>query len=105
MAQLTDRKALVTGAASGIGRAIAQALAAEGAAVMIADRDGPGAQAAAEALRASGREAHHCVVDVTARDQVEAAVTGTLAPFPVPYSCALCHRDLTANSFSVVDPS
>ena len=33
------------------------------------------------------------------------AVTGTLAPFPVPYSCALCHRDLTANSFSVVDPS
>ncbi len=33
------------------------------------------------------------------------AVTGTLAPLPVPYSCALCHRDLTANSFSVVDPS
>ena len=79
MAQLTDRTALVTGAASGIGRAIAQALAAEGAAVMIADRDGPGAQATARALRASGHEAHHCVVDVTARDQVEAALAETVA--------------------------
>ena len=49
-APLAARVALVTGAASGIGRATAQRLAAEGACVVVADRDLPGAQEVAEAL-------------------------------------------------------
>jgi rhamnulose-1-phosphate aldolase/alcohol dehydrogenase len=47
---LTGRVALVTGAASGIGKAIATRLAAEGAAVVIADRDEPGASELAKTL-------------------------------------------------------
>ena len=49
-APLAARVALVTGAASGIGRATAQRLAAEGACVVVADRDLSGAQEVAEAL-------------------------------------------------------
>lgn len=48
--KLTDRVAIVTGAAQGIGRAIADKLAAEGASVVIADINEAGARAAAAAL-------------------------------------------------------
>jgi 3-hydroxybutyrate dehydrogenase len=47
---LAGRRAVVTGAASGIGRAVAQRLAALGAAVVVADRDEAGAQEVARAL-------------------------------------------------------
>ena len=47
---LSGRTALVTGAASGIGRAVAARLAAEGAAVLLLDRDEPGVTEAAAEL-------------------------------------------------------
>jgi len=56
-ALLAGDTALVTGGANGIGRAIAQAIAAEGARVVLADTNAEGGEATAAALRAEGRDA------------------------------------------------
>jgi NAD(P)-dependent dehydrogenase (short-subunit alcohol dehydrogenase family) len=56
--------ALVTGAAQGLGRAIAEAMGAHGAAVVLADRDAAGCAVAAEALRADGVDALAIPCDV-----------------------------------------
>ncbi|GAA5023595.1 bifunctional aldolase/short-chain dehydrogenase [Kitasatospora paranensis] len=76
---LAARVALVTGAGSGIGRAIARRLAAEGACVVVADRDGTGAAAVAEELGGPDR-AVAVTVDVTSEEQItEAFGTAALA--------------------------
>ena len=74
---LATRIALVTGAGSGIGRAIALRLAAEGACVVVADRDAQGAAAVAAeiGLRVDPDLVVACTADVTDEDQVAAAVT------------------------------
>jgi 3-oxoacyl-[acyl-carrier protein] reductase len=71
---LDGRVALVTGAASGIGRATALRMASDGAAVGCLDRDGPGAEAVAEAIRASGGRAAALGVDVTEPALVQGAI-------------------------------
>src|SRR4029453_2355065 len=77
---LAGRVAFVTGAASGIGRAIAVRLAAEGAAVVLADRDSAGAKAAAEQL--GGPDAAAAIeVDVSDEAAVEGAGGGAGATF------------------------
>src|SRR5512144_770117 len=76
---LQDRVALVTGAASGIGREIAEQLAREGAKVTLADKDGPGAERAAGALAAQGLVARGAACDVTSEAQIQAASQGALA--------------------------
>lgn len=71
---LDEKVAIVTGAARGIGLAIAQAMAAEGARVTLADIDGPGAEAAAAEI--GGARAVTC--DVTDEAQVASLVAGTV---------------------------
>jgi 3-oxoacyl-[acyl-carrier protein] reductase len=72
--------AVVTGAARGIGRAIAERLLAEGAAVMLADADGAAVEDAAAALAGDGDVLAH-VVDIAARDEVQAAMEACIARF------------------------
>jgi NAD(P)-dependent dehydrogenase (short-subunit alcohol dehydrogenase family) len=71
--RFAGRVAVVTGAASGIGRATALRLAREGAAVACIDRDGAGADAAAEAVRAAGARAAGVTCDVASSAEVDAA--------------------------------
>jgi 2-hydroxycyclohexanecarboxyl-CoA dehydrogenase len=63
--RLKDKTAVVTGAASGIGRATAETLAAEGAYVFLGDIDEEKGRAAAAALRKQGRGAEFIRLDVT----------------------------------------
>ena len=81
MKDLAGQVAVVTGAAKGVGRGIAQVLAAEGAKVAIADVNGPGAQATAAALAGDGYEAIPVVVDVTARESTDAMAAAVLDAF------------------------
>lgn len=69
--RLDGRVAVVTGAGDGIGRAIAGAFVAEGAKVLVAERDEVTGQAAADAL---GGEARFLRTDVSRREDVEAMV-------------------------------
>ncbi|HEX9399142.1 MAG TPA: SDR family NAD(P)-dependent oxidoreductase, partial [Anaeromyxobacter sp.] len=75
---LQDRVAIVTGAASGIGREIAEQLAREGAKVTLADKDGAAAAKAAEALAGQGLVARGVACDVTSEAQIEAALQGVV---------------------------
>jgi len=72
MALLQNHIAVVTGAGSGIGRAIAAGYAREGAQVVLLDIDGPAAAAAAQEIRESGGAARSFALDVTRREDCAA---------------------------------
>jgi NAD(P)-dependent dehydrogenase (short-subunit alcohol dehydrogenase family) len=71
---LGERVAIVAGGASGLGEAISHRLATEGATVVVADVDGPGAQTVADAIVARGHNAVAVTCDVTIPAQVDAMV-------------------------------
>ena len=77
--KLKDKVCIVTGAASGIGRAIADTYARAGGKVVIADLDKAAAQAAADAIGAAGGTAMAVAMDVTSEAQVDAAVAEVVA--------------------------
>ena len=82
--KLNNRTALITGAASGIGRAAAEAFAVAGARVLLADIDeANGAKAAAE-LKAAGHDAEFVSVDLTRPESIDAFAVDVLQRFGAP---------------------
>src|SRR5215467_10533284 len=75
---LKDKSAIVTGAASGIGREIALRFAREGARVAISDLNKDAAQTVADEITRSGGRALAVAMDVTNEDQVNAAVAAVV---------------------------
>jgi NAD(P)-dependent dehydrogenase (short-subunit alcohol dehydrogenase family) len=65
------RLSVITGAASGLGKATAVAFAAAGRRVLIVDRDGEGASRAAAEIEAAGGTADACRLDISREDEVE----------------------------------
>ena len=83
---MSGRVAVVTGAASGIGLGVANRLAADGIAVALLDRDGPGVTQATDALTGEGRSALAYEVDVADRGELErvfADVRDKLGPITI----------------------
>ncbi|MFO1412722.1 MAG: SDR family oxidoreductase [Burkholderiales bacterium] len=78
---LRDKVAIVTGASTGIGKAIAQVLVAEGAAVAICARNDARLQQAAADLRAAGGRVVARATDVSNPEAVDALVADTMAAF------------------------
>jgi NAD(P)-dependent dehydrogenase (short-subunit alcohol dehydrogenase family) len=78
---LKDRVAIITGGGSGIGRAISQAFAEEGAAVVVADIDTQSAHRVANEIGRNGGRAIPTMMDVTNPADVHAGVTHTIKEF------------------------
>lgn len=79
MFNLSGKVALVTGAGSGLGREFALGLAAQGAEIIAADRNGDWADETAGLIGQAGGRGHSVVADVADAAQVEAMVEGGLA--------------------------
>jgi len=81
MGQFDEKVGIITGAGGGIGQAYAEALAREGAAVVVADINVEGAQRVAAGIRAEGGTALALPVDVSDVESTKAMADRTLAEF------------------------
>jgi meso-butanediol dehydrogenase/(S,S)-butanediol dehydrogenase/diacetyl reductase len=97
MTRFAGRTAIITGAAAGIGRAVALRLGAEGAAVACLDIDGEAAAATAKSITESGGRAFGRRCDVTDFPDVEAAVAEAEAELGV---CAILANVAGIGSFA-----
>ena len=95
--RFAGRRAVVTGGASGIGRAVAERLAAEGARVAVWDRDAAGAEAVAAAI-----DGLPVPLDITDWPAVEAAATRTTGAFG-GIDVLVCSAGIAGATVPVVD--
>lgn len=79
--RLENKIVIITGGGSGIGRAVCDLFAAEGADLMIADKNAEAAADAATAARAAGRRAEAMAVDVAESADVRRMIDDTVAAF------------------------
>jgi 3-oxoacyl-[acyl-carrier protein] reductase len=95
--QLAGKTAVVTGAAQGIGAAVARAFAKEGARLCVADLAGDRAETLASTLREGGGEVIASACDVSRRDQVDAMIAAARERFgPI---------DILVNNAGIVRPA
>ncbi|NJP88048.1 SDR family NAD(P)-dependent oxidoreductase [Nonomuraea sp. FMUSA5-5] len=81
--RLTGKRALVTGSSSGLGAAIAKALAGEGADVVVHGRDRTRTEAVAGAVRAAGGSAAVAIGDLATDEGADAVAAAALAGGPI----------------------
>ncbi|KPP99360.1 SDR family oxidoreductase [Marinobacter sp. HL-58] len=79
--RLKGKNCLITGAARGIGAAVAEHYAAQGAKVCVADINLEGCQEVVSRIKENGGEAIAVTLDVTSREQMKAAVQATVDAF------------------------
>jgi NAD(P)-dependent dehydrogenase (short-subunit alcohol dehydrogenase family) len=95
MGRLDGKVAIVTGGGGAIGRAVAQAMAGEGASVVVGDLLGVTAEAAAATIRDAGGAAIGVPVDVSIRSDVEALADAAEEAFGVA-TVAFCSAGITS---------
>ena len=96
MGLLSDKSVVLTGASRGIGAAAAEAMAAEGAALLLLARSGEGITSLASRLRKTGAKAEAMTCDVAAWSQVEAAIAHARDLFG--------RIDMLVNNAGVIEP-
>lgn len=82
--ELNDRTAVITGAASGIGRAVAFRLAEVGARILVADRDEKGGEATCVAVKDAGGSADFIALDLALDESIRSAAESVLRRCDAP---------------------
>ena len=91
---------LATGGASGIGKAVCQALAAEGSSVIVTDQNKRGAQESAESLpQSEGTKHMHCHLDVSSGHNIRKVLEEVLAEYQTSPCILVNSAGITSDEF------